>query len=57
MRIKMNMLDYTTEVLLMEYKDGKWKLVAYFSKLLNETECNYEMHDRKILVVIRGLEA
>ena len=53
----MNMLDYTTEVLLMEYKDGKWKLVAYFSKLLNETECNYEMHDGKILVVIRGLEA
>ena len=57
MRIEMNMLDYATEVLLIEYKDEKWKLVAYFSKLLNETECNYEMHDRKILVVIRGLEA
>jgi len=40
----------------MEYEDGKWKLVAYLSKSLNETERNYEIHDKEILAVIRGLE-
>ena len=43
-------------VLFIECKDRKWKLVAYFSKSLNKTEKNYNIHDKKILVVIRGLE-
>jgi len=30
--------------------------VAYLSKSLNETERNYEIYDKKILVVIKGLE-
>jgi len=50
-------LDYATRgVLLMECEDGKWRLVAFLSKSLNETERNYKIHDKKILAVIRGLE-
>jgi len=30
--------------------------VAFLSKSLNETERNYEIHNKKMLVVIRGLE-
>ena len=30
--------------------------MAFLSKSLNETERNYEIHNKKILVVIRGLE-
>ena len=57
MRIEVDALDYTIkEVLSMEYKDGKWKPVAFLSKSLNETERNYEIHDKEILAVIRGLE-
>ena len=44
------------EVLLMECKDGKWRLVVFLSKFLNETERNYEIHNKEILVVIRGLK-
>ena len=40
----------------MECKDGKWRLVAFLSKSLNETEKNYEIHNKKMLAVIRGLE-
>ena len=40
----------------MECEDGRWRPVAYLSKLLNETERNYEIHDKKILVVIKELE-
>ena len=30
--------------------------MAYLSKSLNETERNYEIYDKKILVVIKDLE-
>jgi len=40
----------------MECKDGKWRLVAFLSKSLNETERNYEIHNKEMLVVIKGLE-
>jgi len=57
MRIEIDMLDYTTgEVLSMECKDGKWQPVAFLSKSLNKTERNYEIHDKEMLAVIRGLE-
>ena len=31
-------------------------LISYFSKSLNETEKNYEIHNKKILAMIRELE-
>ena len=30
--------------------------MAYLSKSLNETEINYEIHNKEMLAVIRGLE-
>ena len=57
MRIEVDSLNYATEeVLSMECEDGRWKLVAFLSKSLNKTERNYEIHDKKMLAVIRGLE-
>ena len=38
-------------------EDGKWRPVAFISKLLNTTERNYEIHDKEMLAVIRCLEA
>ena len=31
--------------------------MAFLSKSLNEMERNYEIHDKEILAIIRGLEA
>jgi len=57
MRIEIDALDYVTrEVLSIECRDRKWKLVAYLSKSLNKTERNYEIHDKEMLMVIGGLE-
>ena len=57
MRIKVDILDYVMEgVLLIECEDGKWRPVAYLSKSLNKTKRNYNIYNKKILVVIRGLE-
>ena len=58
MRMEVDASDYATGgVLSMECGDGLWKLVAFLSKSLNETERNYEIHDKEILAIIRGLEA
>jgi len=57
MRMEVNVSNYATEeVLLMEYKNRRWRPVAYLSKSLNERKRNYEIHDKKILVIIRELE-
>ena len=57
-RIEVDVSDYVTGgVLLMECEDGLWRLVVFLSKSLNETERNYEIHDKEILAIIRGLEA
>ena len=53
----MDVSNYATGgVLSMERKDGLWRLVAFLSKFLNKTKKNYEIHDKKMLVIIRGLE-
>ena len=51
-------MDYATgRVLSMEYENSLWRPVAFLSKSLNETERNYEIYDKKMLAIIRGLEA
>ena len=58
MRMEVDALDYATGgVLLMECEDGLWRPVAFLSKSLNKTEQNYEIHDKEMLAIIRGLEA
>ena len=58
MRMEMNASDYAMgRVLSMECEDELWRPVAFLSKSLNETERNYEIHDKEILAIIRGLEA
>ena len=54
LRVEIDASDYATGgVLSMEEENGRWKLVAFLS---NETERNYEIHDKEMLVIIRGLE-
>ena len=55
--MKVDASDYTMGgVLSMECKDKLWRPVAFLSKLLNETERNYEIHDKEMLAIIRELE-
>ena len=58
MQMEVDMSDYATGgVLSIECKDKLWRPVAFLSKSLNETERNYEIHDKKMLVIIKELEA
>ena len=58
MRMEVNALDYATGgVLSMECENGLWRLVAFLFKPLNEMERNYEIHDKEMLAIVRGLKA
>jgi len=58
MRVKADASDYATGGMLsIKCEDERWRPVAYIFKSLSDTEKNYEIHDKEMLVVIRCLEA
>ncbi len=42
-------------VLSQQQDDGEWKPVAFFSKVMNPEEMRYEIHDKEMLAIMRGL--
>ena len=57
MRMEVDLLNYAMRgILFIECKNGKWRTVVFFSKSLNKTKRNYEIHNKEMLAVIRGLE-
>ena len=57
-RVETNASNYATGgVLSMKFSDDLWRPVAFISKSLSDTERNYEIHDKEILVRVRCLEA
>jgi len=56
-RMEVDASDYATGGMLSMEDEGKWKPVTFLSKSLNEIERNYEIHNKEILVIIRGLES
>ena len=58
MRVEADASDYATGgVLSVKGEDGKWRPVAFISKSLNDTERNYEIHNKEMLAIIRCLKA
>ena len=57
-RVEADVSNYATGgVLSMKCADEMWKPVAFISKSLSNTERNYKIHNKEMLVVIRCLEA
>jgi len=56
-RVEADISNYTTgEVLSIKCSNKLWKPVAFISKSLSDTEWNYGIHDKEILVVVRCLK-
>ena len=56
MVIKPDALGFATEgILLQEHPEGL-KPIAFYSKKLNNHEINYDIHDKKLLAIIRCLQ-
>ena len=57
MRGEVDVSNYATGgVLSMECEDRLWRPVVFLSKSLNETERNYEIHNKEMLAIVRGLK-
>jgi len=57
-RVEADASNYATGgVLSMKCSNKKWRPVAFISKSLSDTERNYEIHDKEMLVIVRCLEA
>jgi len=57
-RVEADSSDFATGAVLSQQSptDNMWHPVAYYSKSLNAVECNYEIHDKEMLAIIRALE-
>ena len=57
-RVEANASNYATRgVLSMMCSAEKWRPITFISKSLSNTERNYEIYNKEMLVVIRCLEA
>jgi len=51
-RVEADISNYTIgRVLSMKCSDKLWRLVAFISKFLSDTEKNYKIHNKEMLVV------
>ena len=58
LRVKSDAPNYTTgAVLSMKHDNGKWHPCAYLSKGFNDTECNYDVHNKEMMGIMHALEA
>ena len=56
-QIKCDASKYASGAVLTQLdNNGDRHLVAFLSKTFNETECNYEIYDRELLMLIQALE-
>jgi hypothetical protein len=56
-RLETNSSDFATgAVLEQKGEDNLWHPVAFYSKSLNEHKRNYEIYNKEMLAIIRGLE-
>ena len=56
-RIEVNASNYATGgVLLIKCSDDLWRPVAFISKSLSNTERNYEIYNKEMLVIVRCLK-
>src|SRR3954463_13595269 len=50
--IECNTSKGTLGAILSQKQDDKWRPVAFLSKALNLTECNYEIYGKELLAII-----
>ena len=55
--LKIDVSNYVNSEMLSQYDDEEvLHSVAFFSKNMMPVECNYEIYDKKLLIIIRCLK-
>lgn len=55
-RIETDASDGVVAGVLSQKHQENWLPVAFFSKTMNPAECNYQIHDKEMLAIVRSLE-
>jgi len=55
--LKTDSFDYVNDEILSQYDDEEvLHLIAFYSKNMSSAECNYEIYDKKLLIIIQAFE-
>ena len=53
----MDLLDFILKVyIIQKYKDGIQYLIAYYSRKLTPAKLNYNIYNKKLLVIVAALK-
>jgi hypothetical protein len=55
-RIEADASNHALGGVLSQYQDNHWHPVAFYSRSLNEHECNYKIHNKELLAIMSCLE-
>ena len=55
-RLETDALDGVVAGVLSQRQEDLWHPVAYYSKSMSDAECNYGIHDKDMLAIIRALK-
>ncbi len=55
--LEIDSFDYVNDEVLFQYDDEDvLHSIAFYSKNISSAECNYEIYDKKLLIIIRAFE-
>jgi len=54
-RVKTDASGHTIEAVLSQEQDGKWKPIAFLSRMIQPAEQNYKIYDKELLTIVEAL--
>ena len=54
-QVEMDVLGHAIGGVLLQEQEGKWKPIAFLSRTMQLAERNYEIYDKKLLVIMEAL--
>jgi len=56
MKLEIDASDGVVAGVLSQKHGDLWHPIAYYSKSMTNTECNYEIHNKEMLAIIHALQ-
>ena len=54
-RVETNASGHAIEGVLSQKQDGKWKPIAFLSRMMQLAERNYKIYDKELLAIVKAL--
>ena len=53
-RVETNALGHAIGGVLLQEKEGKWKPIAFLSRMMQPVEINYEIYNKELLAIVEA---